>query len=128
MLLKLRKIFIILIILAGLGYSVYFIFIIPAGFNDKETLVESYFENIRSSDVCDEHFNSESEVYCLGFTDLMDGKTLVISDLGPNGDNLTLNIVVDDVDMEFTVSFVEIEVSGVKSFMNKTYYLIDIIT
>ena len=90
--------------------------------------INSYFTNIESETVCGEHFNSETEDFCLNFTNLIDEKTLEVTNLTKNGEDYTITVSVDDVDIEFDVTFVEIEVTGVKSFLNKTYYEIDLIT
>ena len=127
MLKKLRKLLIIFVVLGGLGYIAFLVFVNPSGFTDKEELVNSYFDNIQSSDVCDEHFNPETVDFCTSFKTLLDGRTLEITDLSKNGDQYELTILIDSVETEFIVSFIEIPVTGLKSFMNGTYYKIDFI-
>ena len=128
MLLKLRNFLFVVIIIAGIGYGVYYVFMIPGGFTDKEELVSSYFDNIQSESLCVDHFNTETEDFCTNFQAVIEDKTLEITDLTKSGDNYLVTITVDTEEMEFEVSFIEIEVTGLKSFMNSTYYYIDIIT
>jgi len=127
MLLKLRNLLFGLIIIAGVGYAVYFVFIIPAGFTDKEELINSYFTNIQSESLCEDHFNPETEDFCLNLQILIENRTLVVTTLTKDGDNYLATVSVDGVDNIFEISFIEVEVTGLKSFMNSTYYLIDLI-
>ena len=127
MLLKLRNLLFGIIILAGVGYAVYFVFIIPAGFTDKEELINSYFTNIQSESLCEDHFNSETEDYCLNLQLLIEDRTLEVVTLTIDGDNYLATVSVNGEDIEYEISFIEIEVTGLKSFMNSTYYLIDFI-
>ncbi|KFZ26146.1 MAG: hypothetical protein KQ78_01642 [Candidatus Izimaplasma bacterium HR2] len=128
MLNKLKKLLILIVVISGVGYGGFLVFVTPAGFTDKEVLINSYFTNIQSEEVCTDHFNSETTDFCLNFQTLLDDKTLEIASLTKNGENYIVIVTVDDVDIEFDVSFIEIEVTGVKSFLNNIYYKIDIIT
>ena len=128
MLLKLRNLLFIVIIIAGVGYAAYYVFMVPGGFTDKEELVNSYFENIQSDTLCEDHFNTETEDYCLSFQLLIEDKTIEVTTLTKSGDNYLVTVLVANEEMQFDVSFIEIEVTGLKSFMNSTYYSIDIIT
>lgn len=128
MLKKLRNIVIVLAILGGIGYGSFLVFVNPSGFTDKEELINSYFDNIQSESTCDNHFNTETQDFCLNFTDLLDSRTLEITNLAKSGEGYLVTILVDNVSLEFDVTFIEIEVTGVKSFLNSTYYKIDFIT
>lgn len=124
---KLGKLLIILVGVGGVGYVAFLVFVSPSGFTEKEELINSYFENITSSTVCDDHFNTETQDYCTSFTSIIDTRTIEVSTLTENGDNYTVVVLVDNVSLEFDISFVEIEVTGLKAFLNSTYYEIDFI-
>ncbi len=128
MLNKLKKLLIYIVVLGGVGYGGFLVLVNPGGFTNKEELINSYFTNIESETVCIEHFNSETEDFCLSYTNLMDNNTLEVKTLTKNGNDYIATVSVDSVDIEFDISFVEIKVTGLKSFFNSTYYLIDVIT
>lgn len=128
MLKKLKKLLIIVVVIAGVGYVSFLVFVNPAGFVDKEELINSYFDNIKSDDLCDNHFNPETKDFCISFTNLMDSRVIEVIDLTINGDNYVVTISIDGTEGEFDITFIEIEVTGLKSFLNKTYYKIDLIT
>ena len=128
MLNKLKKLLIMIVVISGVGYGGFLVFVTPAGFTDKELLINSYFTNIQSEEVCTDHFNAETTDFCLNFQTLVDNKTLEITSLIQNQDDYRVIILIGGVETEFDITFIEIEVTGVKSFVNKTYYKIDIIT
>lgn len=128
MLLKLRKILIIIFIVVAIVYVLFLVFYKPNGFTDKEGLVNSYFKNITNESVCDDHFNPETADFCEYFQFSSQDKTIEIMSLTADGDNYLVVILLNTREVELVVSFIEIEVAGLKSFLNKTYYLIDLIT
>ena len=128
MLKKLKKLLIIVVAIGAIGYVSFLVFVNPAGFTDKEELINSYFDNIESDDLCDDHFNSETNDFCISFTNLLDSREIEVIDLTKNGDDYIVTISIDGTEGEFDITFVEIEVTGLKSFLNKIYYKIDLIT
>jgi len=126
---KLLRLGIIVVIVAGVLYVGYLVFVNPRGFTNKETLVESFIDNINSSDVCEKHFNEETLSYCEDFVGLFEGNSVVITEIDTNGSNVVFSLMIDDNvnEIEFTASFVSEEVTGLKSFFNKEYLLIDYI-
>ena len=126
MLLKLRNLLFVVIIIAGIGYGVYYVFVIPSGFTDKEELLNSYFDNFETESSCENHYNPETEDFCINFQNSNGTRTLEVTDLTKNGDDYVVNVLVGGVETEFNFTFIEVEVTGVKSFMNSTYYLIDL--
>ncbi len=128
MLNKLKKLLIMIVVISGVGYGGFIVFVTPAGFTDKEELINSYFDNIESDDLCDDHFNSETNDFCISFTNLLDSREIEVIDLTKNGDDYIVTISIDGTEGEFDITFVEIEVTGLKSFLNKIYYKIDLIT
>lgn len=127
MLKKLRNLLIIVVVLGAIGYVAFLVFVNPAGFVNKEDLINSYFDNIASDTVCDDHFNSETTDYCTTFKSLIDQKTVEVSSLTPSGTSYVAVVLVDGVEIEFTFTFNEVTVTGIKSILNKTYYEIDFI-
>ena len=128
MLKKLKKLLIVVVVIGGIGYVSFLVFVNPAGFVDKEELINSYFDNIESDDVCNDHFNPETNDFCVSFSNLLDSRVIVVTNLTKNGDDYVVTITIDGTEGEFDISFIEIEVTGLKSFLNKTYYKIDLIT
>lgn len=128
MLKKLKKLLIIVVVIGGIGYVSFLVFVNPAGFVDKEELINSYFDNIQSDDLCDDHFNPETKDFCVSFTNLLSSREIEVIDLTKNGDDYIITITIDGTEGEFDITFIEIEVAGLKSFLNKTYYKIDLIT
>lgn len=127
MLHKLGKLLIIIVIIGGLGYIAFLVFMNPSGFTNKEDLIKGYFNNISSESACEDHFNSETLNFCDNFQNLIETRTIEITDLLQNGDNYKATVLIDDVEIEFIITFIEIEVTGLKSFLNTTYYEIDFI-
>ena len=122
---KLGKRLLIFIGILGVLYAAYMIFMMPSGFVDKNALVNSYIDNLSASDVCEEHFNEETAGHCAALTGLMKDHTVVVVNTTTSGDNLIVYLTVDGSEINFVVSFIEVPVTGLKSFFNKTYYYID---
>lgn len=122
---KFGKRVLIFIGIIGVIYAAYMIFVMPAGYINEADVVNGYITNLNSADVCEKHYNEETQDHCDSMTTLLKDHIVVVTGTSANGDLITLSITVDGVAMEFDVSFVEVEVTGVKSVFNKTYYLID---
>ena len=125
---KLGKLLIIIGIIGGVGYVGFLVFVNPGGFTNKEELINSYFENITSTTVCEDHFNTETESFCSDFQTLIGSRVIVVTTLTASGSEYEVVLTLDGVETEFVITFVEVEVTGVKSFLNSTYYRIDLIT
>ncbi len=122
---KFGKRLLIFIGFLGVLYAAYMIFMMPGGYVNKVDAVNGYITNLSAEDVCEKHFNEETQAHCASMTGLLKDHVVVVTSTTVSGDNVTLALTVDGVPMEFDVSFVAVEVTGVKSFFNKTYYLID---
>ena len=125
---KFLRFIIIIVVIGALGYGGFLVFVNPAGFTDKEELINSYFENITSESLCEDHFNTETEDFCINFQTLIEDKTIVVTSLISNGSGYRVQALIDDEETEFDFTFEEIEVTGLKAFMNSKYFKIDLIT
>ena len=101
------------------------IFVMPAGYVNKTDVVNGYINNLNSIDVCEEHFNEETQNHCTSMTNLLKDHVVVVTDQQVVGDTIVVSLTVDGIVMTFEVSFVAVEVTGVKRFFNKVYYYID---
>ena len=124
---KLGKIVLILAIVGGLVYAGILVFVNPAGFVNKEDLTKSYITNIATTDVCETHFNTETQSACEIFKDSLSGHTVSVVSTTVSGENVVLVLDIDGTQGTFTVLFVEEEVTGLKGILNKYYYYIDVI-
>ena len=122
---KLGKRLLIFVGFLGVLYAAYMVFMMPSGYVNKTDVVNGYITNLSSADVCEKHFNEETQEHCESMTGLLKDHVVVVNSAVVNGDNITLSLTVDGTTMVFDVSFVAVEVTGVKSFFNKTYYYID---
>lgn len=122
---KFGKRLLIFIGFLGVLYVCYMVFMMPSGFVNKTDVVNSYITNLSTADVCEKHFNEETQAHCESMTGQLKDHVVVVSSIAASGDNLILTITVDGTIMVFEVSFVAVEVTGVKGFFNKTYYYID---
>ena len=122
---KFGKRLLIVIGFLGVLYVAYMVFMMPSGFVNKTDVVNSYISNLSSADVCEQHFNEETQDHCASMTGQLKDHVVVVTSIAASGDNLILTITVDGTVMVFEVSFVVVEVTGLKSFFNKTYYYID---
>lgn len=101
------------------------IFVIPAGYVSKTDVVNGYITNLNSADVCEKHFNEETQDHCASMTGLLKDHVVLVTSQAIVGETIIVSLTVDGIAMTFEVSFVAVEVTGVKSFFNKTYYYID---
>ena len=84
----------------GILYAAYMIFFMPSGYIAEADVVNGYIANLSSEDVCEKHFNTETQDHCESMTGLLEGHTVVVTDTTANGDDITLTITVDGVEME----------------------------
>ena len=124
---KLGKRLLIVVIIVGVLYGAYMLFVMPAGYTDKDQLATDFFTNINDANACDTYFSSETASYCESFTALFEGETVGVSRTVTSGSTIIATVTVGTNSEEFTVSFITKEVTGMKSFFNKEYYYIDII-
>ncbi len=122
---KFGKRVLIFVGIIGVLYAVYMLMVMPGGYVDKNDLVNGYVDNLNSSDVCLDHFNEETQGHCAAMTELLKDHTVVVTSTVTSGDTLIVYLTVDGSEVDFVVSFVEVEVTGIKSVFNKTYILID---
>lgn len=109
----------------GILYAAYMVFMIPSGYVSKVDLVNGYISNLDSSDVCEKHFNLETETHCESMITLLKDHEVEVTSVAGSGENIILTLTLDGSEIYFEVSFIEVEVTGVKSVFNKIYYLID---
>ena len=122
---KFGKRFLILLGFVGVLYAAYMVFMMPSGYVNKADVVNGYITNLNSADVCEKHFNEETQDHCDSMTTLLKDHVVVVNSAVANGEKITLSLTVDGTTMQFEVSFVTVPVTGLKSFFNKTYYYID---
>ena len=122
---KFGKRLLILLGFVGVLYAAYMVFMMPSGYVNKADVVNGYITNLNSADVCEKHFNEETQDHCDSMTTLLKDHVVVVNSAVANGENITLSLTVDGTTMQFEVSFVAVPVTGLKSFLNKTYYYID---
>lgn len=124
---KIGKIFLIIVVISAVLYAVYMFVILPKGFTNKEVLARSFFDNIATEDLCDTHFNPETDSFCTTFQDLLKTQTIVVGTVTSFGDEVTVGILVGGNTEEFTMTFIKESNSGPNSIFNKFYYKIDTI-
>ena len=122
---KFGKRLLILLGFVGVLYAAYMVFMMPSGYVNKADVVNGYITNLNSADVCEKHFNEETQDHCDSMTTLLKDHVVVVNSAVANGEKITLSLTVDGTTMQFEVSFVAVPVTGLKSFLNKTYYYID---
>ena len=122
---KFGKRVLIFVGILGVLYAAYMIFMMPSGYVNKIDVVNGYIANLDNADICEKHFNEETQNHCDSITNLFEGKEVIITNTVVDGDNIILSVTVDGIAMEFEVSFVAVTVTGVKSVFNKIYYYID---
>jgi len=123
---KFFKIAIFLVVIAGLGYGFVLLFVSPDIDNSKTTLTASYFDNITDTNVCSEHFNTETVSFCETFTAGLSTSTFTHSE-SLVGENIAVTITIGDNEDIFIVSFIEEANPGISGFFHKTNYKIDTI-
>lgn len=124
---KLGKRLLIVLIIAGVLYGAYMLFVMPAGYTDRGQLASDFFTNMNDADACETYFGTETRSYCSSFVDLFSGETVTVKRTVNSGNNIIATIAVGSTEEEFVVSFVSEEVTGIKRFFNSSYYYIDII-
>ncbi len=124
---KLGKRLFIIIIVGAVLYGAYFLFMKPNGFVSSSAVSESFFSSLSESDVCENHFNSETTDLCTVVVDELDGKTVVVDDVVTSGSETTVTLTVDAVEISFVITCITQEPSGLRGILTNEYYLIDTI-
>ena len=124
---KFGRFLLVIIILGALGYGFYMLFVMPKGFVKKEDILTSFISNVGQANVCEEHYNPETYSNCEAIVAGLTGESVAITDLSAFGSEVTMTLTIGDTDEDFTVTFIEEEVTGLSGFFNSKYYYIDII-
>lgn len=124
---KILKIALIVIAIAAVLYFVYIFLMMPNEKNSPESLARDYFENINASDLCETHFNPDTEVFCSDFQDLFVDQSVVVENTEVSGQYVIVTISIGENESDFSVTFISEDVPGIKGFFNGKTYLIDMI-
>jgi len=123
---KVGKILLINFVLAVAGYTVFALFLAPKGFTSEEQVVESFFENIKSSDVCLTHIVYENTSYCEDIADLFaDKDSITITTIDTINGEVSVVLDVDDVEVPLLFTFTKTKVTGLRGLIYDYYYVID---
>ena len=124
---KFGKILLIIVVIGGVLYGSYMFFLMPKGFVSETEVTQSFLDNIKTTTVCEEHFNPETISLCETFTTGLADSEIIVVSIVKLGDTMHVTLSVGDTSESFVFSFLEIDNSGVNGFLNKTYYKIDLI-
>lgn len=125
-----RKLYIILIIffmVLGLVGFFYLGFVRATGFKTKNDVIESFVENIPSSDVCETHFIDATFDSCSTFVDLLVDDNVTVKSSTAVQEKMLVVLTINDNDAEFIFHFQTTKNTGLKSVFNKQYFLIEYI-
>lgn len=125
---KLKKWVIRILIIGGLGYAVFMIFVNPSGFTSEQDVLTSFIANIDSKNACENHFTTETQSACEVFVTTLDGHTVSIDDMSSSALEMEVVLEIDGTTESFVVTFQKVPVTGLKRFLNSDYYYIDMIT
>lgn len=124
---KVGKWVLIFVIIVGVLYGAFMLFINPSGYTNREDLARDFFTDIHSAQACSKYFSVETADYCETFTDLFIGETLTVDSVSSTVNKVTVTISINGNSDSFDVTFVELDVHGVKGFFHNVYYRIDVI-
>lgn len=121
---KLGKRLLILVGIIGGLYVFYLLFITPNGFTTEQAVVESYILNL-NDESCSEHFYNDTTEICETFNDIMDGHEVTIDTQRRTSQGYEVTLDVDGTIIPFTFIMYEYTPSGLRSFLNSSYYKIE---
>lgn len=124
---KLLKRVLIIVGIIGILYLAYMFLVMPNGFISQQAVVASFVNNIEETNVCDEHFNTETTTLCETLQTEFEGKAVEFKSGQVNSSGMNITLLVDETEIEFEVTFTPYEPSGLRKFLNDEYYLIDTI-
>lgn len=125
-----RKSYLVIIaIVVFLGFSGFFYlnFIRATGFKTQNELIDSFVENIPNNDVCETHFVNATFTSCKTFVDLLVDDTVSVKSSTAVQDEVIVVLTINGNDAEFRFYFDTTLNTGIKSFFNKQYFLIEYI-
>lgn len=122
---KKLKILLIVVGVLVIGYFGFKLFLGPDGHTSETDLVNSFIENLSSSDVCETHFNEETQSNCLVVVDTIKDEDVTVVSIDITNDSANVVIEVNGNRDTFMFVFIQSEVSGLKGYFYSSYYLID---
>ena len=124
---KLIKIVGIIVIVLGVIYGSYLLFVVPNGFTSEEAAVASFITNMDDNNTCSEHFYSETTDICEFLVLELGSKEVEFTSGVKTSEGMDITLTIDTIEVDFEVTFYEYEPSGLRSFFNSEYYLIETI-
>jgi hypothetical protein len=122
---KLAKRLGIVVLVLGVLYLVYLLFIMPNGFTDREDLATSFIENLADDNACEDYFNSETISICETFQTSLEGHTVEVTNTSMVQGVMDVTLLVDDAEVHFDFYFESYAPSGLRGVLTDEYYLID---
>lgn len=122
---KLGKRLGIVIIIGVVLYGVYMLFVIPNGYVSEEEALNAFFDGISGETICEDTWNESTLAVCDSLVSQLEGHVIEVIDITKTSTGADIELLVDDVTIEFTATFYEYEPSGLRSFTSDTYYLIE---
>ena len=75
-------------------YGAYMVFMMPSGYVNKTDVVNGYITNLSSEDVCEKHFNEETQDHCDSMTTLLKDHVVVVNSAVVNGDKIIFRTMI----------------------------------
>lgn len=123
---KFLRIVLIIGVIGALIYAFFLFFVSPAYNHDKLTLVQSYFDNITSESLCEDHYNADTLSHCLVVQNGLKTATFTHEEV-LSGEAVIVTITIGTTSDTFTVTFVEEDNTALSRLFHKTIYYIDLI-
>ena len=117
----------IIIIVVGVLFGVYTLFVAPNGYTSEEEVVTDFFMNINSPTVCEETWYEDTQAVCEFLVTELGDKEIVITETVDSVDGMLIRLTADSTELEFYATFDEYSPTGLRSIMNDTYYKIIVI-
>lgn len=117
----------VLLILGGIGYGSWFLFLRPTGFTNQVELTEHFFTFAANDGICEETFDAETMALCESFRPQLAQHSYTIESVRSFGSQVTITLTSDAGDVSFTVTFQETPTTGVRRYLHPVYYTIDTI-
>jgi hypothetical protein len=115
----------VFLIVVGVLYGSFMLFVKANGFTTERDVVVSFVANLEDPNVCNDHFVSETESICEVLVTQFEGKEVEFTSGKRTIDGLEVVLTVDDIEVDLLFNFEDYEPSGLRSYLNDEYYLID---
>lgn len=117
----------IMIIIGGIVFLSYTLFVKPNGFTAEQDVVGSFITNIEDAKACEDHFYHETTSICEVLQTEFEGKDVEFTSGRRVQGGMEIVLTVDEIELDFFVTFYDYEPSRLRAFFNDEYYLIDTI-